>query len=83
MKYTIEHWYTWHIKRVSVNSAQPTIEAIRFYTLTRFLDREGFRVNPMPADDVVSVSHSHKGAMTLFMLQHPHLLQECTVTDCG
>jgi hypothetical protein len=81
MKYTIEHNYTWHIQRVRDQSAQPTVEAIRFYTLSRFLDRAGFRVNPMPDDDVISVSHTHKTAMTLFMLQHPHLLQDCRITD--
>lgn len=42
----------------------------------------GFTVNPLPGPPYgLTVGHTHPGAMTLFTLQHPRLVQYVVISE--
>ena len=74
----LEALHTWHISF----DADAVLYHVSWSKLTDRFRLAGFTVNPLPGSPYgLTVRHTHAGAMTLFTLKHPDLLQDVRVTE--
>jgi hypothetical protein len=71
---TVKSLHRWHIHR----ELGSVVAAIRFYTVRRLMEAQGFDVQLLP-DNGFSVGHASRSAITLFLLQHPGHLDGFTI----
>ena len=71
----LHHWHvTFHSDVVFYD--------VSWITLGDHFRSSGFTVNPLPGSPYgLSVGHSHPGAMTLFTLLHPRLVQYVQISE--
>lgn len=76
MKLEVNH--TWHVRF----DADAVLYDVSWSKIGKQLRLSGFAVNPLPGTPYgLSVSHSHAGAITLFTLQHPRLVQYVDIVE--
>lgn len=74
----LEALHTWHIRF----SADVVLYDVSWSKIAEQLRLSGFAVNPLPGTPYgLSVRHSHPGAITLFTLQHPRLVQYVDIVE--